>query len=247
MRTIFGLFDDHKAAKQAAEGLEKAGFSPKQITVLTKDDKAGVAALKKSVHNGDVDFYLDCVERDGSTLMVLDSEESADTKFPAEAVSCQGAIEKALHDLLCLTSKLPSSPAWAGQVALVDAVDQQATEGDQAVFHDLRRDAATGKFRRACHLKPHRLAEQRLNGDECLWGGADRNSTRQELLGILSRWNCQRLAQHRLIDLERQSLGSRVVDLVNRLAGTIDLNCSRTEPVADHGSASGAGAILSES
>jgi hypothetical protein len=32
MRAIFGLFDDPKSAKQAAEAIEKAGFSEKHIS-----------------------------------------------------------------------------------------------------------------------------------------------------------------------------------------------------------------------
>jgi uncharacterized protein (TIGR02271 family) len=92
MRTIFGLFDDPKSAKQAAEAIEKAGFSEKHISILTKADKVKLAALKKDVLDGDVDFYLDCVEKDGSTLMIVDSEEGKVSKA-AEILAKYGMLD----------------------------------------------------------------------------------------------------------------------------------------------------------
>jgi uncharacterized protein (TIGR02271 family) len=92
MQTIFGLFDDQKTAKQAAEAVEKAGFSEKHISILTRTDKAKLAALRKSAHNGEVDFYIDSVEKDGSTLVVVDSEEA---KVPraAEILAKHGMVD----------------------------------------------------------------------------------------------------------------------------------------------------------
>jgi stress response protein YsnF len=92
MRTIFGLFDDHKSAKQAAEAVEKAGFSEKQISLLTKADEAKLAALRKSAPDSDVDFYLDCVEKDGSTLVFVDSEEGEVSRV-AEILARHGLVD----------------------------------------------------------------------------------------------------------------------------------------------------------
>src|SRR5262249_40857577 len=92
MRTIFGLFDDHRAARQAAEAVEKAGFSAKNISILTKADKAKLAALRKSAPGSDVDLYLDCVEKDGSTLVVVDSEEGEVSKA-AEILARHGMVD----------------------------------------------------------------------------------------------------------------------------------------------------------
>jgi uncharacterized protein (TIGR02271 family) len=92
MRTLFGLFDDHKMAKQAAESLEKSGFSQKHISILNKADKAELADLKKSMHDKDVDFYIDCVEKDGSTLVIVDSEEGKVSKA-ADILSKHGMVD----------------------------------------------------------------------------------------------------------------------------------------------------------
>jgi uncharacterized protein (TIGR02271 family) len=92
IRTIFGLFDDHKSAKQAAEALEKSGFSEKHISILNKADKAELADLKKSMNDRDVDFYIDCVENDGSTLVIVDSEEGKVSKA-AEILSKHGMVD----------------------------------------------------------------------------------------------------------------------------------------------------------
>jgi uncharacterized protein (TIGR02271 family) len=76
MKTTYGLFDDVKSSRLAAEALEKAGFSRNNVKVLTKADKAEVAALKKSGRGSDVDYYLDCVEKDDCALMVVDSDDA---------------------------------------------------------------------------------------------------------------------------------------------------------------------------
>jgi uncharacterized protein (TIGR02271 family) len=44
------------------------------------------------VHDSDVDFYLDCVEKDGSTLMIVDSEEGKVTKA-AEILAKHGMVD----------------------------------------------------------------------------------------------------------------------------------------------------------
>jgi uncharacterized protein (TIGR02271 family) len=90
MRTIFGLFDDHRSAKQAAEAVEKAGFSEKQISVLTRPDKAKLAALRKSAP--DNDFYVDRVERDGSTLVIVECEEGKASKA-GEILARHGMVD----------------------------------------------------------------------------------------------------------------------------------------------------------
>jgi uncharacterized protein (TIGR02271 family) len=92
MQTIFGLFDDQKSAKQAAEAVEKAGFSEKHISILTRADKGKLAALRKSAHNGQVEFYIDSVEKDGSTLVVVDSEE-AKVSRAAEILAKHGMVD----------------------------------------------------------------------------------------------------------------------------------------------------------
>jgi hypothetical protein len=92
MRAIFGLFDDPKSAEQAAEAIEKAGFSEKHVSILTKADKVQLAALRKSAPASDVDFYLDCVEQDGSTLVIVDSEEGEVSKA-AEILAKYGMLD----------------------------------------------------------------------------------------------------------------------------------------------------------
>jgi uncharacterized protein (TIGR02271 family) len=94
MQTIFGLFDDQKSAKQAAEAVEKAGFSEKHISILTRADKGKLAALRKSAHNGEVDFYVDSVEKEGSTLVVVDSEEARVSRA-AEILAKHGMVDVA--------------------------------------------------------------------------------------------------------------------------------------------------------
>ena len=76
MKTLFGLFDDNKTAKQAVEVLEKAGLGAKHVTLLTKTDKADLDALKKSMNDSDVDFYVDSVVKDGASLLVIDSDDA---------------------------------------------------------------------------------------------------------------------------------------------------------------------------
>ena len=76
MSTLFGLFDDHKSAKQAAESLEKIGLGSKHVTLLTKTDKGELDALKKSLNDSDVDFYVDSVVKDGASLLVIDSDDA---------------------------------------------------------------------------------------------------------------------------------------------------------------------------
>jgi uncharacterized protein (TIGR02271 family) len=92
MQTIYGLFDDHKSAKQAAEAVEKAGFSAKHISILTKADNAKLAALRKSAPDRDVEFYLDCVEKDGSTLVIVDSEDGKVAKA-SEILAKHGMVD----------------------------------------------------------------------------------------------------------------------------------------------------------
>jgi uncharacterized protein (TIGR02271 family) len=92
MRTLFGLFDEHKSAKQAVEALEKSGFSEKHISILSKADKAELAELKKSMNDRDVDFYIDCVEKDGSTLVIVDSEEGKVSRA-AEILAKHGMVD----------------------------------------------------------------------------------------------------------------------------------------------------------
>jgi stress response protein YsnF len=75
MRTIYGLFDDHESAERAAEAVEKAGVRAEHISILTNADKAKLAGLRSSALERDADLYLDCVEKDGSTLVMVDSEE----------------------------------------------------------------------------------------------------------------------------------------------------------------------------
>jgi uncharacterized protein (TIGR02271 family) len=92
MRTIYGLFDDHKSAKQAAEAVEKAGFGEKHITILTRADKARLAALRKGAPDSDIDFYLDRVEKDGSTLVIVEGEEGKVSRA-AEILARHGMVD----------------------------------------------------------------------------------------------------------------------------------------------------------
>ena len=72
MPTLFGLFDDAKAAQKAADTLVAHGIAKDHVHVLTKADHAGLADLKNSLEADDVHFYTDSVN-DGGTLLVVDA------------------------------------------------------------------------------------------------------------------------------------------------------------------------------
>ena len=92
MKIIFGPFDDHRTAKQAAEALEKAGFGDKHVTLLSRNDKVELDALKKSMDDSDVDFYVDSVVKDGATLVVVDSDDARLSKV-AEILHKHGSVD----------------------------------------------------------------------------------------------------------------------------------------------------------
>jgi uncharacterized protein (TIGR02271 family) len=92
MQTIFGLFDDQKSAKQAADALEKAGIGKKHIRQLTKSDKSELEVLAKSVNGSDVGSYVDCVQKDAAILMVVDSEPGK-RSMAAEILAKHGMVD----------------------------------------------------------------------------------------------------------------------------------------------------------
>lgn len=72
--TLFGLFETNEAVKAVYDELLRADINPRDIGVYRRNNTQELNALKNSVDDPDVDFYIESVQH-GDTLISVDSPE----------------------------------------------------------------------------------------------------------------------------------------------------------------------------